>query len=40
MLIVVGDDDAGDDGYREHLSFMGPTMALQITNGVCNNMIS
>lgn len=26
MLVIVGDDDFGDDGYTEHLSFIGATV--------------
>ncbi|HMY81157.1 MAG TPA: hypothetical protein PK048_04960, partial [Candidatus Absconditabacterales bacterium] len=40
MLIIVGDDDAGDDGFREHLSFVGPTVALEIKPGMCNTTIN
>ena len=32
MLVVVGDDDFGDDGYREHLSFIGATLAQPVAS--------
>lgn len=35
MLIVVWDDDPGDDGFREHLSFVWPTIATKIIPWVC-----
>ncbi len=32
MLVVVGDDDFGDDGYREHLSFIGATLTQPVAS--------
>ncbi|NEP02224.1 MAG: hypothetical protein F6K58_26925 [Symploca sp. SIO2E9] len=32
MLVIVGDDDFGDFGYREHLSFIGATLAEKFAN--------
>ncbi|NEO34284.1 MAG: hypothetical protein F6K36_28550 [Symploca sp. SIO3C6] len=32
MLLIVGDDNLGGDGYKEHISFIGATLAEKFTN--------
>ena len=33
MLVVVGDEDNGDDGFTEHISLIGPTLATDFSCG-------